>query len=217
MTVSRRANRDEGRMAKPTTPESDRSKRSPVDDEVPIALGFRRGDRAATKLVRRRVRRIVSYRRYGMSREDRIDVEQEVMTQLWQATRQHDCRFEGGFWGFVETVAIRRCIDWLRAHREHAALDPSRPAQGDPLSHALVKERDELASAAVERLDDQCRELLRLRVDEHRSYREISRILGASEGALRIRMHRCIEKAGEILRRLQAAETPEDPRPRNRG
>jgi len=208
---------DEQRVARFKDSEPHRSGDPVPGDEASVALGFLRGKRAATKRVRQRVRKIVSYRRYGMSREDRHDVEQEVMTQLWLATRQRDAGFEDGFWGFVEVVAIRRCIDWLRTRRHHASLDTTYQATETPLSEALTRERAQLASATLERLDEPCRELIRLRVEERRSYRDIAALLGTSEGALRVRMHRCVDKAGEILGRLRAAKASEQETPRSKG
>ena len=141
-----------------------------------------------------------------MSPEDRRDVEQEVMTQLWKAVHARDMSSELDFWGFVEIVAARRCIDWLRTQREHAPLNPGFRTAGNPLSFALANERGRLASAAIAQLNEPCQRLIHLRVVENCSYREISQILETSESALRVRMHRCIQKAGEILRNLKNAE-----------
>ena len=85
------------------------------------------GDAGAYDLVRARVGRIVAFRGYGIPWQDRSDLEQRILIEVWEAVSRPG--FEpDGFWGFVEVVASRRCIDWLRARRDGTALDgvPSR-------------------------------------------------------------------------------------------
>jgi RNA polymerase sigma-70 factor (ECF subfamily) len=170
-----------------------------------IAKRFAAGDPAATRDVLRRVRRIVRYRGFAIRAADRPDVEQRIVVQLWEGVRRPE--FEpGGFWGFVESVAGRRCIDWLRAQRPVDDLDaiPDLPDPlPDPLKQVLERERGLLARAVLSRLSEPCRELVRLSLGEGRSYREISAIMGTSEGALRVRMHRCLGQAGRIARRIR--------------
>ena len=170
-----------------------------------VSRGLQRGEAAAVRLVRERVRRILAYRGFGIPREERRDLEQEVMTQLWQAANRPG--FAGGerFWGFVEVVASRRCIDWLRKRRETEELADSLPDDGeDPAAGALARERRTLALEVLSRLDRPCRDLIYLRVGLEKSYREISRLLGRSEGALRVQLHRCIGKAQRAVDEQEA-------------
>jgi len=152
------------------------------------------------------VRRILAFRRYGIPREDRFDLEQVILFQIWQAIRRpgFEC---SGFWGFVEVLASRRSIDWLRARKPDAGFEPPPtlrdPAKG-PLLLALDREEAELAQAALERLPEACQELIRLHIGSGRTYGEIAERLGRSEGALRVQMHRCIQHAHQILRDLLA-------------
>jgi RNA polymerase sigma-70 factor, ECF subfamily len=192
-------------------PESYRGERErcsdPQDDPVCIGRALQRGDPAATRIVRRRVQRIVSFRGYRFSREDRRDIEQEVMTQIWQAAQSRGGDFGGGLWGFVEVVAARRCIDWLRTRRLHSQLQPDQPSRANPLEDLLTGERRQLLESAVSQLDAPCRELISLRVGQGRSYREIAGLMGVSEGSLRIRLHRCVKKATEIIQRQQGGDS----------
>jgi len=187
---------------------SDRSPDSSGDSgPEAVSRGLQRGEAAAVRLVRGRVRRILAYRGFGIPREERRDLEQEVMTQLWQAANRPG--FAGGerFWGFVELVASRRCIDWLRMRRETTELGASLPDEGEgPAAGALSRERRRLALEVLSRLDRPCRDLIYLRVGLEKSYREISRLLGRSEGALRVQLHRCIGKARRGVEELEAGE-----------
>lgn len=165
---------------------------------------FRDGDRGAAREVRTKVARILAFRGYGIPREDRLDLEQSIMTQLWQSVGRPG--FEpGGFWGFVEVVASRRCIDWRRARREETALEnvsePSDP-RPSPLGQVLEKEELRRAQAVLAKLPRACRDLIRLHAGQNRSYREIAEILGSSEATLRVQMHRCIKRARLMLQEM---------------
>lgn len=172
-------------------------------------LSFRLGETGALQEVRRRVQRILAFRGYRIPREDRRDLEQVVMTQLWQAARDPRTDLTIGFWAFVETVTARRAIDWLRVHREHAALDPRTADRSNPLADTLAKERTELLQMAVANLPEECRRLIELHLGEGKSYREISQLLPRSEGALRVQMYRCLRRARELLAGLGAANPSE--------
>ncbi len=80
-----------------------------------MARAFATGDPAAVETVRARVDKILAFRGYGIPREDRKDLEQEVMVQLWRSVGRESFQTGAGFWGFVEVVSTRRCIDWLRS------------------------------------------------------------------------------------------------------
>ena len=62
-------------------------------------------------------------------------------------------------------------------------------------------EAAEVALRVQESMPDSCRELWSL-LEEGLQYREMSRRLGVSEGALRARMLRCRRKALELRQRL---------------
>jgi len=165
---------------------------------------IRRGERAATAEVRVRVRRILAFRGYGIPREDRFDLEQVVLLQIWQAVGRADFD-SGGFWGFVEVVASRRAVDWWRARRPEVDFEPPATVADTstgPLRAVLDREQRELAQAALERLSPECQELIRLQVGSRLSYGELAERLDRSEGALRVQMHRCIRRASRILREI---------------
>lgn len=179
----------------------------------PPTLAERYGadDPAAVREVRRRVRRIVAFRGYGIPREDRRDLEQTVMIQIWEAVRREG--FDpSGFWAFVELVAARRCIDHLRTRRRETSFEEA-PELADggrgPLGEMLDKEEVSRAREALSRLPEESRQLLQLRVAERMSYREIAERLGASEGAIRVRFHRCLKRARDLLASDETDETDE--------
>lgn len=182
--------------------------RAPASESARIGRRFRDGDPEATAEVRSRVRRTLAFRGYGIPSEERADLEQIVMTQLWEAARRAHFDPDSGFWAFVELVVARRCIDFRRARRTEVPLDPEvvgpDPAPG-PLASVLGRERASLAQVALESLPEPCRELFRLRFERNLGYAEAAEALGVRSGTLRVRMHRCVQQAQAILARLADA------------
>lgn len=134
------------------------------------------------------------------------------MTHLWQAVNRPDFSFSSGFWGFVEVVTARRCVDWLREQRERVPFDGALlEVRETPVQRALAGEREKLATAVVGELDGACRDLVVGRLRDGRSYAELARQLGRSEGALRVQMYRCIQKARRIFRRLTRLDGGAEP------
>ena len=166
-----------------------------------IVVRFRDGEPAITGEIRARVERILAFRGWGIPPEDRLDLQQKIMTELWQAVLRPEFR-SAGFWGLVEVVSSRRCVDWRRARRDERSLDdieePLTPGP-DALGSFLKKERLQRARRILAQLPPPCRELIRLNAWEGKSYREIAETLGTSEGTLRVQMFRCIRRARRLL------------------
>ena len=126
------------------------------------------------------------------------------MTQVWQAVNRTGFDPSLGFWKFIEVVTARRAIDWLRARRQEAELPDEIVAPGGPEQSAVARQRAQLAYGALAQLGKPCRDLIYLRIGMDRSYRELAQLLGRSEGALRVQMHRCVERARGILAEMTA-------------
>jgi DNA-directed RNA polymerase specialized sigma24 family protein len=144
------------------------------------------GDAKAVEVVRQRVRRILAFKGLRIPRQDRDDLEQEILAALWQAIKRSDFDFGAGFWGFVEVVTSRRCIDWLRAKKETYSIEENlRDTGKSPVERVLEDERAKIASQVLGALDPQ-----------------IARSLRKSEGAVRVQMYRCLRAVRDILNRI---------------
>lgn len=54
------------------------------------------------------------------------------MTEIWRAVNRSGFDVSLGFWGFVETVTARRCIDWLPPGGDFlAVVEVPRAADGE--------------------------------------------------------------------------------------
>lgn len=176
---------------------------APARSSEDWGLRFRRGDPEAVGTVRERVGKILAYKGLGIGHRERDDLQQEVLAELWQAVNRTGFDFTAGFWGFVEVVTARRCIDWLRTKRETEPIDETyRDSGKGPLRATLDHEKSELVRRALSELDESDRELILMRLRDDLSYAEISEQTGKTAGALRIQMYRSVQKAGKILERL---------------
>lgn len=185
------------------------SEREPSPSSEGWARRLQRGDTAAVQQVRDRIRRILSYRSLDFCSPERADLEQEVMIEIWQGVNREGFDPSAGFWGFVEVVTSRRCIDWLRSRRERVALPEGLVDPGaGPLRNAQERERGDLASATLASLDSPCRELLELRFRDDLSYREIARRTGKTEGALRVQLYRCVQQARSLVEQIAGGSEP---------
>lgn len=164
------------------------------------ARRLRRGEVAAVHQVRDRVRKILAFQKLGIPAHDRDDLEQEVMTEVWQAVNRSSFDVAAGFWAFVELVTSRRCIDWRRRHRVTLPLQESlRDRRAGPSERILDDERSVIAAEILRQLDPDCSEIVGMRFREGLQYKEIARRIGKTEGAVRVQFHRCIRRARELL------------------
>jgi RNA polymerase sigma-70 factor (ECF subfamily) len=164
------------------------------------AKRLRRGDAEAVLFVRERVERILAFKGLKIPKQDRDDLAQEILTGIWQAVIRPEFDLTAGFWGFVEVVTSRRCIDWLRRRKDQSPLtEDIRDGAKNQLETTLDQERVQQASEILAALDPECRKLIVFRLIEDRSYSDISELLGKTEGALRVQMYRCIRSAKQIL------------------
>lgn len=182
-----------------------------TDVPSPIASGdwakrLRQGEPDAVHMVRERVRKILGFQRLRIPASEREDLEQEVMTELWQAVNRSSFDFTAGFWGFVEIVTSRRCIDWLRKRKDQVpVVEGLRDERENPFDKVQRSERAAIAARIIQAMDSNCREILVMRFQKGMGYGEISERLGKSEGAMRVQMHRCVKRAREMF---QSVDSP---------
>jgi RNA polymerase sigma-70 factor (ECF subfamily) len=158
----------------------------------------RRDERAFETLVREEVPAICdAARRWGIPREDAEDVVQEALAALARETSDRPGRVGVGAW-LMRTVRFRalnrRRANLRRARRERSA---AAPAPAEP-SGAATDVRHEVERALAHAAEED-REVLLLRFVYDLEYREVAYVLGISENACRIRVHRA---AGRLRERL---------------
>jgi RNA polymerase sigma factor (sigma-70 family) len=174
------------------------------DEDAATVAGFLAGDGSAMALVDKWVAGAAQpfRRRLGA---DWPDLLQEARVEILRLFRQSSWRGEARLKTYVWRVVGHTCLDAMRRQKRRPppesadadALGPS--ADPSPLDLVLEADSARLLLAALEAVPPDCRELWRS-ILRGLSYHEISRDLGVSEGALRVRAHRCRKRAGEALR-----------------
>ncbi|MEM8933235.1 MAG: sigma-70 family RNA polymerase sigma factor [Acidobacteriota bacterium] len=177
----------------------------PTSDEVLVA-GLLAGRPEVVERIRSWIRLAFGPYRQRLA-EELEDMEQEILLGLTVGLR--DGRFAGrsSLRTWVRAHVHHKCLDRARAHGRRQWVDLGDVELEDSAPSALdTVERDEASSLALRVLDqmpESCRELWRL-LEAGASYKQMAERIGVAEGALRVRMKRCRDKAFELRRRLEA-------------
>lgn len=178
-----------------------------ADDAELIAL-LLGGDEGAIASVRGWV--VAAVGRYrGRLGAETEDLEQEVLLDLMEALGGGRFRRQSRLETYVHSFARFKCVDRLRAlgrrdmvEIDDEALELDAPS---PLEELAQRESAALAERVVAALPTQCRELWEM-IADGLSYRQMSEATGTSEGAIRVRVHRCRQRAIEIRLQLLAGK-----------
>ncbi len=183
-------------------------------DEQLIAA-FNEGDAEAFAEILRRYRRPIFnfILRSVRNIEKAEDLQQEVFLRVVQRSDQFEGKSKFSTW--LYTIARNLCIDMSRkmVHRRHASLDaPVRADEGSaPLVDRIAStelETDRRATSnhlqseiahAVEALPDLQREVFVLRHVQGMSFKEIARVVDASENTVKSRMRYALTRLQQAL------------------
>ncbi|MGB9886217.1 MAG: RNA polymerase sigma factor [Moorellales bacterium] len=147
------------------------------------------------------------------NRADAEDLTQEVLLKVYQGFSQY-VQKAGSLEAFVHRMTVNLWIDWVRRRKRSpefsldGVLDREEGAAGlepaDPEAGVEEVHRKEFWSAvwqAFGELPENYRVLLKLRVVDQMSYKEIAAALGESEAAVKAKLNRSRALLKEKLRR----------------
>jgi RNA polymerase sigma-70 factor (ECF subfamily) len=160
--------------------------------EADLVARARAGDAAAFDvLVRRHQDRLygVALRMTG-DPDDAQDVVQDALEHAWRALPRFRQDAQLSTW--LVRIVINRCRD-LRRGRHQAAVPPDETLAdaGTPLEAVVeVRGRQDAVVAAIARLPFDQRAALVLHTFDGRSQAEVARLLGTTESAVKVRIHR---------------------------
>ncbi len=193
---SHRALRDQSRRASGITPSTARLGET-SDGE--LVADFLRGDPAAAETISLWLRQAAGRYRSRLPAEW-DDLLQDLLLEVTAALRDDEFRGASTLRTYVWRIAHYRCLNRLRdrARRPESELgevahnvpDPARPV----LERMVRRESEDLLRRFLDTVSADCRRLWKS-ILAGLSYREISRETGVSEGALRVRVLRCRQKA----------------------
>lgn len=163
----------------------------PCDPEV---SAFLRGDERTIEDVREAIAYVVRLFHLPAPASE-ADLTQDAMTRVFAGVRTGRYRGEASLRTFAQNVAKYTCLEHMRrARREARARANSADVEGSTLGpeETLIRLEEHgryLSLFAALPRDSQ--EMLRLLFVEGLTYREVASRMGVSEGALRVRVHRC--------------------------
>ena len=172
----------------------DRPAALPPDDETALIAAARRDVAAFAPLYRRYVTPIYRYLFSRTGNEaDAQDLTAQVFLEALEGLPRY--RERGSFAAWLFTIARRRATDQYR-RRSPLPLDdvPDPNDDNDPLPHVIEHEALDRVKDLIVQLDDDQRELLRLRFAAGLTFGQIGIILGRSEAAVKMAVHRLLDQ-----------------------
>ena len=171
-----------------------------------IIARFLRRETEALQVIEGWVARAASpfRRRLGSQWEDLL---QEVSLEITRLFERGSFRGEASLKTYVWRVTGHACLKQLRAQTRVQMLEletvaeQSGPPEHSPLHQLLQKESETLLLRVMQETSDECRDLW-LMMLEGLSYQQMSQRLGASEGALRVKVLRCRKRAVAVREQL---------------
>lgn len=139
-------------------------------------------------------------RMYAANHEDRQDLFQEIVIQLWKGYPRF--RGDSKFSTWMYRVAINIAITGLRRKKDFiTSVEPANlPEQRlDDRGRESQEEQVGLLYTAIAKLNDVEKAVVMLYMEE-RTYEEMEDILGMSQGALRVKMARIKDKLRQLTK-----------------
>jgi RNA polymerase sigma-70 factor, ECF subfamily len=145
-------------------------------------------------------------RAYTLTAEEREDLAQEILLQIWRSLPQFQGRASASTW--VYRVALNTALGWHRKEgrrraRQQPLLEPEDlPVAGlDSAEQLHQREVVERLYAAIRQLPKAEAALVLLYLDDL-SYREIAEVLGISESNVGVKLNRSRKALGELMKEV---------------
>lgn len=138
------------------------------------------------------------------------DVLQQARLEVTKLLQRGTFRGESSLKTYLWQVANHTCLYAIRAHHRAPVMDAEaidsqvQPESRSPFNRVRERESAELVRQVVREAAPECRSLWGM-IQAGLSYQEMSARLGASEGALRVRVLRCRRRAVDVRDRLLEA------------
>ncbi|WP_394337090.1 RNA polymerase sigma factor [Chryseobacterium aurantiacum] len=138
---------------------------------------------------------------YADSIEDREDLQQEILIQLWKSYQNFKGNSEFSTWMY--RVAINTAITYLKKEKQRSGnhTDPPRHFEVQQEDYNPTKDKQlEIFYSAVQELNSLEKAVI-FYFMEGMSHKEIGSNLGLSEGNARVKLNRTKEKIQQIIKK----------------
>jgi len=119
---------------------------------------------------------------YCRGADDRKDLEQEIVIQLWRSLKHYDSRYKLSTWIYriALNVAISHYRKDVKRQKSNVPINEAIFQIADDDSSKEIEKRDELLAAFISQLDEFNKAIMILYLEDN-SYKEISQTLGITE------------------------------------
>ena len=170
-----------------------------LSEDREIIAGFLERESQAVRTIKDWIARAASPFRHRLGSHWE-DTRQEVALEITRLLERGAFRGDASLKTYIWRIVNHACLRQLRAQTrvQWVELDTlpemDGPPEQSPLNQLLEKESEALLLRVFEETSSECRSLWQM-VLEGLTYQEMSRRVGASEGALRVRVLRCRKRA----------------------
>ncbi|MCE7992956.1 MAG: sigma-70 family RNA polymerase sigma factor [Roseivirga sp.] len=133
---------------------------------------------------------------YRDSPEDREDLFQEVVFQLWKAYPAYEARSKFTTWMY--RIALNTAMAVFRKKEVAMDLEEDMGRKYGAVGQTSVSENEERLYESLRQLNDAEKAIVSLYLEDY-SHREIGEIIGISENYVGVRMNRIKQKLKRIL------------------
>jgi RNA polymerase sigma-70 factor, ECF subfamily len=167
-----------------------------LDPDARLVAAARAEPKAFVALYDRYFERVLAYVRLRVCDAAACeDVTSRVFTTA--LARLESFRFEGSFAGWLFQIARNAVYDTQRQLVPEQLPEELPWVGADPEERLVDREREELLRRLVRSLEPEQQHLLALRYGAELSFADIGAIVGASEGTVRVRLHRLLHQPRE--------------------
>jgi len=135
-------------------------------------------------------------RLYRDGPEDRKDLFQEIIYQLWKASPAYKGTAKFSTWMY--RIALNTAIASFRKRRPEIDFAPVLPDRAEESEDEELQHRQERLFAALKQLDDAEKAIIALYLEDL-SYRQIAEITGISENNVGVKLNRIKNKIQKLL------------------
>jgi RNA polymerase sigma-70 factor (ECF subfamily) len=170
-----------------------------------FAVAFREGDPDAfSALYDHFADNIYRYVYYKVKSSESEDLTEIIFIKAWENRKKYDPS-KSSFSSWIYTIARNTIIDHYRVFKniDELSIDLTDHDEAkNPKLNAESVLNAEKVREAISKLTDSYKEILLLRFIEDLEYSEIAKVMGKSEGSIRIMQFRAMKELKQVLQKM---------------
>lgn len=174
-------------------------------EELKLIELAKNGDRGAFgEIYRTYLTRIYRFVYYLVNDENLAeDITQDTFIKVWNALPSFSIK-KGTMQAYLFRAARNLVIDKQRKKKDSVLTEEiaeSAQSQTDLVNEYAQNEEGKLLKSALETLKESEKQIIILRYFEDLSFKEISNVIGKNDGAVRVEVHRILQKLKKHLKK----------------